>query len=54
MHSLLLVTEWTVLVSDNLLKKRYVKLDFVAPGPHAIDQGDDEAPISNNLFKLSL
>jgi hypothetical protein len=46
------VNEWTVLVSDNLLKKRFEKLDFVAPGPHAIDQGDDEAPISNNLLSL--
>uniref|UniRef100_A0A8C5FWD8 DENN domain containing 5A n=1 Tax=Gadus morhua TaxID=8049 RepID=A0A8C5FWD8_GADMO len=24
--------------ADNLLKKRFEKLDFVAPGPHAIDQ----------------
>lgn len=31
-----------VLFADNLLKKRYEKTDFVAPGPHAIGLENDK------------
>uniref|UniRef100_A0A7N6FER1 DENN/MADD domain containing 5A n=1 Tax=Anabas testudineus TaxID=64144 RepID=A0A7N6FER1_ANATE len=36
--------------ADNLLKKRYAKADFVAPGPHTIE--NDETPLRNISIEM--